>query len=175
MTGTDIYQHSEDKMSGEAPEIVRFVADKMLGRLARWLRIIGQDVTYGIHLSGYELVRAARREGRLILTRDRGIRKKSPPALLLIQSDHFREQLKQVVHVCGLDPFKDLFTRCVECNTPFDSVPKGSVEKKVPPYVFSTQEQFSFCRSCQRIYWPATHQQKMMDELKSMGFNTPGI
>ena len=175
MTETDIYQHSEDKMSGEAPEIVRFVADKMLGRLARWLRIIGQDVTYGIHLSGSEMVRAARREGRLILTRDRGIRKKSPPALLLIQSDHFREQLKQVVHVCGLDPFKDLFTRCVECNTPFDSVPKGSVEKKVPPYVFSTQEQFSFCRSCQRIYWPATHQQKMMDELKSMGFNTPGI
>jgi len=57
-------------MSGETPEIVRFVADKMLGRLARWLRIIGQDVTYGSHLSGYELVRTARRESRLILTRE---------------------------------------------------------------------------------------------------------
>ncbi|MFQ5917155.1 MAG: Mut7-C RNAse domain-containing protein [Candidatus Binatia bacterium] len=162
-------------MSGETPEGMRFVADKMLGRLVRWLRIIGQDVSYGLHLSGYELIRSARRESRLILTRDRGIYKKSPPAVLLIQSDHFREQFKQVVQVCGLDPMKNLFTRCVECNTPFDPIPKESVEKKVPPYVFSTQEKFSFCRSCQRIYWPATHLQKMMDELKAMGFSTPGI
>lgn len=162
-------------MSAEVSESIRFAADKMLGRLARWLRIIGQDVTYGIHLSGYELVRAARKEGRLILTRDRGIRKKNPPALLLIQSDQFRDQLKQVVHVCGLDPFKDLFTRCVECNSPLAPIPKESVGRKVPPYVFSTQKQFSFCRCCQRIYWPATHQQKMMDELKAMGFGTPGI
>ena len=73
------------------PEGMRFVADKMLGRLARWLRIIGQDVSYGLHLSGYELIRSARRESRLILTRDRGIYKKSPPAVLLIQSNHFRE------------------------------------------------------------------------------------
>lgn len=170
VTGPGYFKLREDEMSGEAPENLRFAADKMLGRLAKWLRVIGQDVTYGLHLSGYELIRAARREGRLILTRDRGIRKKSPPAVLLIQSDHFREQVKQVVHVCGLDPLRNPFTRCVECNTPLDSIPKGSVEKKVPPYVYSTQEQFSFCRSCQRIYWPATHQQKMMDELKAMGF-----
>ncbi|MFQ5904743.1 MAG: Mut7-C RNAse domain-containing protein, partial [Candidatus Binatia bacterium] len=77
---------------------MRFVADKMLGRLAKWLRIIGQDVAYGPHLSGYGLIRTARREGRLILTRDRGVTRRSPPEYLLIQSDQFREQLKQVIH-----------------------------------------------------------------------------
>ena len=149
---------------------MKFVADKMLGRLARWLRIIGQDVTYGPHLCGYGLVRAARREGRLILTRDRAIAKKNPPAYLLIRSDDFREQLKQVIEAYGLEPLKDAFTRCVECNTPFEPVAKGDVERKVPPYVFATQEMFSFCRKCQRVYWPATHQQKMLEELKSLGF-----
>ena len=149
---------------------MRFVADRMLGKLAKWLRIIGQDVTYGPHLSGYGLIRAARREGRLILTRDRGVAKKSPPEYLMIQSDRFREQLKQVVQTCRLDPVKNPFTRCLECNTLLDPIPKKAVQGKVPPYVFSTQERFSFCRKCQRIYWPATHQQRMLEELKTLGF-----
>ena len=154
---------------------MQFVADQTLGRLARWLRVIGQDVTYGSELSGAGLIRAARREGRLILTRDRKIVRKNPPAYLLIDDDHFREQLRQVVEACGLDPLKDAFTRCVEYNTPFEPKGKRDVEGKVPPYVFATQEKFSFCRKCQRVYWPATHQQKMLQELKSLGLESPGI
>lgn len=149
---------------------MKFVADKMLGRLARWLRVIGQDVTYGPHLSGYGLIRAARREGRLILTRNRALVRRHPPDYLLIESDRFREQLKQVVGVCKLDPLKDAFTRCVECNGELQPVTKDAVEGKVPPYVFSTQEKFSVCPTCRRLYWPATHQQKMVEELKAMGF-----
>lgn len=151
---------------------MKFVADKMLGRLTKWLRIIGQDVTYGPHLSDYGLIRAARREDRLILTRDRGIAKRSPPNYLMIQSDQFREQLKQVVETCRLDPFKNAFTRCVECNTVLQPVSKEAVRERVPPYVFCNQERFSFCLRCQRIYWPATHQQKMLEELKGLGFGT---
>jgi len=149
---------------------MKFAADKMLGRLTRWLRVIGQDVTYGPHLSGYGLIREARREGRLILTRDRGLTRKNPPDYLLIQSDQFREQLKQVVQACRLEPFKEAFTRCVECNTVLQPVPKEAVRERVPPYVFSNQERFSFCLRCRRIYWPATHQQKMVEQLKALGF-----
>ena len=149
---------------------MKFAADKMLGRLTRWLRVIGQDVTYGPHLSGYGLIREARREGRLILTRDCGLTRKNPPDYLLIQSDRFREQLKQVVQACRLEPFKEAFTRCVECNTVLQPVPKEAVRERVPPYVFSNQERFSFCLRCQRIYWPATHQQKMVEQLKALGF-----
>lgn len=153
----------------------KFIADRMLGRLARWLRIIGQDVTYGLHLSGYGLIRTARKEGRLILTRDRSIAKKNPPDYLLIESDHFREQLKQVVETFGLDPLKNAFTRCVECNTVLESIGKEAVHGKVPPYVYATQERFSLCRRCKRIYWPATHLERMKAELEALGFSPPRI
>ena len=149
---------------------MQFAADKMLGRLARWMRIVGQDVIYGPELSGAGLIRAARRENRLILTRDRALGRKNPPPYLLICSDHFREQLRQVIEEFGLEPLKDAFTRCVECNTRFEPVEKTEVEGKVPPYVFATQEKFSFCRKCRRVYWPATHQEKMREELKALGF-----
>ena len=142
----------------------------MLGKLARWLRVIGQDVIYGAHLSGYGLIRSARREGRIVLTRDRVMVRRNPPNYLLVESDLFREQLKQVVAVFGIDPFKDAFTRCVECNSLLQPLPRESVREKVPPYVFETQERFSLCQGCQRIYWPATHQERMLAELKAMGW-----
>jgi hypothetical protein len=141
----------------------------MLGRLTRWLRIMGQDVIYGPELSGAGLLRAARQQGRLILTRDRAVAKRNPPPYLMIRSDHFREQLEQVIDECGLDPMKDAFARCAECNTVLQSVAKSSVEDKVPPYVLATQDKFSFCATCRRIYWPATHQQRMLAELQSLG------
>ncbi len=146
-----------------------FAADRMLGRLVKWLRIIGQDVIYGPHLTGYGLIRAARAENRLILTRDRGLKQKQPPAFLFIESDHYREQLRQVVGQCALKFADDLFTRCIECNSVLQSRPKETLEKVVPPYVFSSQEKFFSCPSCRRIYWPATHHQKMLEELRNLG------
>ena len=146
----------------------KFAADRMLGKLAKWLRVMGQDVIYGQHLSGYGLIRAARTENRLILTRDRGLKRKQPPDFLFIESDHHREQLRQVIRACGLSPLHDAFTRCLECNLMLESRSKASVEKIVPPYVFATQEKFSWCPKCNRVFWPATHHERMLDELKSL-------
>ena len=147
---------------------VKFAADRMLGKLAKWLRIIGEDVIYGRHLTGYGLIRAARLENRLILTRDRSLKNKQPPPSLYLQSDHYREQLKQVLHDCGLIVGKRLFTRCIRCNTVLQVRTKASVEKLVPAYVFSTQENFFWCATCRRVYWPATHHQNMVDELEKL-------
>jgi uncharacterized protein with PIN domain len=146
----------------------KFAADRMLGKLAKWLRIIGQDVIYGQHLSGYGLIRAARAENRLILTRDRRLKKKQPPDFLFIESDRYREQLRQVIRACHLNPLDKAFTRCLECNILLQRCSKPSVEKIVPPYVFTTQESFSWCPKCRRIYWPATHHERMVEELKSL-------
>ena len=147
----------------------KFAADYMLGRLAKWLRILGHDVIYGRHLTGYGLIRAARAENRLILTRDRRLKQKQPPPFVLIESDHYREQLLQVIRHCGLKVGEEVFTRCVECNSALQAQPKGSVESIVPSYVFSTQEQFFSCPRCHRIYWPATHHQRMLAELRNLG------
>jgi uncharacterized protein len=154
---------------------VKFAADRMLGKLAKWLRIMGQDVIYGQHLSGSGLVRAARAEDRLILTRDRGLKKKQPPDFLFIESDHYREQLRQVIQACGLSLLDKPFTRCLECNVILQPRSKMSVEKIVPPYVFSTQDNFSWCPKCRRVYWPATHHQRMVEELRELGLCQPGI
>ena len=148
---------------------VNFAADRMLGRLVKWLRVIGQDVIYGPHLTGYGLIRAARQQNRLILTRDRGLKKKNPPSFIFIESDRYGEQLRQVVETCGLKPCDKLFTRCLECNSLLQARAKASVKEIVPPYVFSNQEQFFWCPNCHRVYWPATHHQKMVEELKKIG------
>ena len=150
---------------------VKFAADRMLGRLVKWLRIIGQDVIYGPHLTGYGLIRAARAENRLILTRDRGLKQKQPPAFLLIESDHYRDQLRQVVSECGLRLGEQMFTRCLECNSVLQAKPKRALENVVPPYVFSTQEEFFACPDCRRVYWPATHHQKMLQELRNLALS----
>jgi uncharacterized protein with PIN domain len=155
-------------------QTLKFAADRMLGKLARWLRIMGQDVIYGPHLSGYGLIRAARQEGRLILTRDRRLKQKQPPALLFIESDRYREQLRQVVRACDLDPMARAFTRCAECNAVLEARAKQSVETLVPPYVFSTQERFFACPQCRRVYWPATHHERMLAELRKISLSEPG-
>lgn len=148
----------------------KFAADRMLGRLVKWLRIIGEDVIYGQHLSGYGLIRAARAEERLILTRDRGLRHKQPPAFLFIESDHYRDQLRQVVRECGLKVVEaNLFSRCLQCNTVLRPRPRETLATVVPPYVLSSQEKFFSCPSCRRVYWPATHHARMLDELRNLG------
>lgn len=147
---------------------LKFAVDRMLGKLAKWLRVIGYDVIYGQHLSGYGLIRAARAENRLILTRDRGLPKKQPPDFLFIESNYYREQVRQVMRACGLRPLDRAFTRCLECNIVLEPRSKAAVENTVPPYVFATQKNFSWCPKCRRIYWPATHHQSMLEELKNL-------
>ena len=147
---------------------LRFAADRMLGKLAKWLRVMGHDVIYGEHLSGPGLIHVARSENRLILTRDRGLKKKQPPDYLFIESDHYREQLRQVIRACGLSPLDHAFTRCLECNLVLEPRSKAEVEKNVPPYVLATQEKFSWCPKCRRVFWPGTHHERMLEELRGL-------
>jgi uncharacterized protein with PIN domain len=140
----------------------------MLGKLAKWLRVLGQDVIYGQHLTGYGLIRAARAEGRLILTRDRRLQQKQPPPFILIDSDHHRDQLRQVIENCQLSVVGTIFTRCLSCNARLQDRAKEAVKKCVPPYVFATQEKFSWCPGCRKVYWPATHHAAMLEEVRTM-------
>jgi uncharacterized protein with PIN domain len=149
-------------------KVQKFAADRMLGKLAKWLRVLGHDVIYGEHLSGPGLIHVARAEHRLILTRDRGLKKRQPPDYLFIESDHYRDQLRQVIEVCDLRPLDKAFTRCLECNVVLEPRSKESVATMVPPYVFATQENFSWCPKCRRVYWPATHHERMLEELKNL-------
>ena len=153
----------------EAGEAVRFAADRMLGRLARWLRILGHDVAYGPHLRGRALVGCARQDGRLLLTRDtRLLRQRDLPPHLFIESDHFREQLQQVAAAVPLGGPR-LLHRCLDCNAVLAEAPRERVRERVPAFVWQTAERFLACPRCRRIYWPATHRTHMLRELAALG------
>lgn len=148
----------------------RFLADRTVGRLARWLRILGYDTAYLPQLSPEGLLREGRRQERVILTRDtRVLRAKDPPPLVFVRSDHFREQLRHVVETLHLTSLDTVLTRCIECNLLLNQIAKDAVRDRVPGYVWQTQTAFRRCPGCARIYWGATHRKHVLDELRRLG------
>ncbi len=142
----------------------------MLGKLARWLRVLGCDVEYFPEIGDKELVDLALRTGRMILTRDtllaqrRGARENH----FFVMGDHFRDQLRQVVESFAIDPAQRFLTRCLECNALLVEVERDAVTAMVPPYVHATQREFRACPSCGRIYWQGTHRERMMKEVENI-------
>jgi uncharacterized protein with PIN domain len=139
---------------------VRFAADCNLGTLAKWLRILGYDTLYERGIADLEFIRKAAGEGRIVLTRKRGLaaRPSFEGRLVVVKADHVRLQLGEVLEALTLepDPVKKM-TRCLRCNTVLEVIPKERVEGRVPVYVYVKFEQFKGCPSCGRIYWPGTH------------------
>src|SRR5512133_1147194 len=97
----------------------------MLGRLARWLRVLGYDTLYEPALGDPALVALANAEGRVVLTRDRRLlRDLRPDRQLEITSERPLEQLHAVIDACALAPPTELFTRCLLCNVLLDELPR---------------------------------------------------
>jgi len=165
-----------DTPAPERPE-PRFIADCMLGKLAKWLRILGYDTRYDPAASDEEIVHTAVDENRIILTRDtRLVERRLASRHLLIESHIPSEQLRQVVRACGirLDEAR-ILSRCLPCNLEIQAVDRAEVEDLVPPYVFRTQQAFARCPGCGRIYWGATHMQDIRRRLgRILGAAGPG-
>ncbi len=145
----------------------RFAADRMLGRLARWLRLLGADVLFDPALGGGRLLARARAEGRVALTRDKRLRTASDA--LYLEGNRFRDQLRDVLARCPFDPRGIAFTRCAHCNEPLCEAPREAIMRRVPPFVYASQERFLRCRRCNRVFWRATHPQRIRRELDAMG------
>jgi len=144
---------------------MKFIADVMVGKLARWLRILGFDVAYSNKFEDDQLLRIAEGENRIILTRDRGLAsRRMSGKCLLIESDNYKEQIRQVIGEFDLEHF-DMFSRCIECNTELQQVDKEDVFERVPPFVYLTQERFAMCPSCRRVYWRGTHAAEILKQL----------
>lgn len=146
-----------------------FLADSMLGKLARWMRTLGYDVEYDPYVDDNDLVKRAVEGDRLVLTRDTRLveRKSMKGRTLFIKSDRVEGQLKEVTSV--YPPEEGMFlTRCLRCNAVLREVPRESVRERVPPYVYETQRSFSECPACKRVYWGGTHRAGMVEELERM-------
>jgi uncharacterized protein with PIN domain len=140
----------------------RFAADAMLGRLARWLRVIGADTVYDSSMDDAALARIAIEQERIVLTRDRALPQEwRIPRVLVIESEAPLEQLRQVAEAFDLEWRGRLFRRCSLCNAPLSPIPAAGVEGRVPERVFREQERFAECGRCRRVYWEGSHTQRM--------------
>ncbi len=147
-------------------EPLKFMADSMLGRLARWLRILGYDVVYETSISDDDLIAKALRENRIILTMDRELAdRESAKNVLLLKSYDYKEQLKHVITHYKIDCESHIFSRCLLCNERLDSIEKEKIKDKVPPYVYASHDEFDICPQCCRIYWSGTHRGNILETL----------
>ena len=141
----------------------RFLADAMLGRLARWLRAIGCDTAQlPVHVADAEIVALARREDRVLLTRDRHLlRELRPPRAFEVTRDEPLEQLRSVVVAFGIPRPALFFTRCLIDNTRLIEVAPSEVGDRIPPLARTLPGPVFECTTCGRVYWRGSHARRM--------------
>ena len=162
----------EDKIPrfAEEHEPPRFIADVMLGRLAKWLRIAGFDVLYSNSYTDDELVRISDSEGRVLLSRDtRLLVRKAVRQFVFLKSQDLQMQIRQVLKTMNIAGLSSPLTRCLSCNEALQDATRESVRGIVPDYVFETQEHFKACPACGKIFWAGTHRTSVVRILKKLG------
>jgi uncharacterized protein len=139
----------------------RFMADAMLGRLARWLRILGYDTAYEKDIPDERLIERVLREDRWLLTRDGYLaqRKVLRGRMTLIASDDLQAQLRQL-HLdlkLALEVKHRQGYRCADCNVVLAPISYDEAVPLVPAFVAEQYREFLQCPHCRRVFWPGTH------------------
>jgi uncharacterized protein with PIN domain len=146
-----------------------FSAEKTLGKLAKWLRILGFDTIDGRDFSDNRSA-DTRENGRIWLTRTVRVRDRyKSRELIFIKSDHPFEQLAEVIQALNID-IKDIkpFSRCIRCNTPIEAVSKYDVKAMVPDYTWETEDGFQFCSRCRKVYWAGSHTKHSKEKIRRL-------
>jgi len=142
----------------------------MLGKLAKWLRIMGYDAYYQSCFKGGARSGPVTAGGRLLLTRNR-----AEIALIsnsfLISSNQVKDQLRELQDAALIASDRSQwFTRCILCNTVLNQAETEVARERVPDYVYSqNMSSIQNCPSCQRYFWPGSHKEKMIRQLKEWG------
>lgn len=141
---------------------MKFVVDCMLGKLAKWLKILGFDALFFSKIEDDALLDIAADENRVLLTRDTGLIEKSKRVkLLFIESENWRTQVEQVLD--EFDLWRDVKpnSRCIECNVRIKDLPREKAKNLVTPFVFENADTFALCPDCGRVFWRGTHLKDM--------------
>ncbi len=148
-------------MEGKGPLARRFLVDAMLGKLARWLRLLGFD-TVCRRLTGCKDLDACEAERRVPVTRSQ--RWCGRKGVVCLAANETPAQLRELLLRLEIEPSEARFlSRCVVCNEELEEVPRDVCQGFVPDYVFATSEAFSRCIGCGRVYWRGTHPARMIE------------
>jgi len=149
---------------------MKFILTKELGRLAKWLRILGFDTEYCQKDNLSSLIIQALRDERIIISRNQHLPLSKGIKIILIGAEKIKEQVAEALKKLNLQAQEGaMFSRCILCNVELKDIAKDKVKEKVPEYVYQTQKDFITCPKCKRIYWPGTHWgnvEKILTEIK---------
>ncbi len=147
----------------------KFIADVHLGKLSRYLRMLGIDVIYHNNSRDNQIVIISIDEHRTILTRDLGILKRKDVSHgYFVRNTNVKKQIFEVIKRFDLKNEVKEFTRCIECNELLADVAKGTIVNQLPPKVAASKNEFSVCHFCNKIYWKGTHYQRMLSFIKTV-------
>ena len=140
---------------------MKFIADGMLGKLTRWLRILGHNVKYSNRLDDNQLLTIAKKERRILLTRDLELYQQATAkginAFYLEGTDE-AERLAQLAKRFGIKLEVDMTTsRCPKCNTRVKPIEKEKIADKIEKSTFTYYNEFWQCPKCEQIYWQGAH------------------
>jgi uncharacterized protein with PIN domain len=140
---------------------LRFVTDAMLGKLTRWLRMLGHDVEYTRSTEDKTLIQKAKKENRILLTRDVELYRQAiakGAETFLIENPDQTANLAQLAKRYGFKLKVEVKTsRCPKCNGKIKIIPKALVADKIPESTFSNYGEFWQCQNCAQIYWHGAH------------------
>ena len=148
---------------------LRFVLDVHLGKLASFLRLLGFDSHYRRDFEDESLAHLSYTERRVLLTRDRGLLKRSQVTYgYWIRETSPRLQLMEVVRRFGLWDKLEPFSRCLRCNEKIRPVPGEEVASRLLPRTREHYREFRWCAKCDRVYWKGSHPDRMQDFLEEV-------
>ena len=151
-----------------------FLVDENVHRLAKLLRMIGQDATDCRGLSDAAIAVRAGEEKRVLLSRDRRLLKRGSVDFgRLVQAHHPWDQLREIMHLFGLWPRVRPFSRCIHCNQPLEPRAKSDIEDRLEPLTRRYFQIFHECPECRRIYWAGSHHQQMLEHLRKLKDSVP--
>jgi uncharacterized protein with PIN domain len=149
---------------------MKLLADRMLGTLAKWLRLLGFDTTFPEECDDDELLATAIAEGRIILTRDRELATRTGSQeleCLLLKSMELEKQLDEVLTALDLK-IENPLTRCALCNEELDSIEKAIARKDLPEAILFKHDDLCHCNGCRKLYWEGSHWENMSCFIKQM-------
>lgn len=150
----------------------KFLVDTMLGRLCRWLKILGFDAAFVAVSQRKRMLERSFLERRVLITREAKLANAHAYKLVILRDQHWEDQLSILWKTLELGPAPraKIFSRCGGCNLPIKKIPKSKIEpKKIPEKVLACQEDFFTCPKCEKIFWEGSHVDNTLKRLKEIG------
>jgi uncharacterized protein with PIN domain len=153
------------EMNYNAP---RLIADCHLGKLSKYLRILGVDTLFFPQIKDDKLIEIAHDQDRIIITRDRELSQRKNAPTYFLEPKDTKDQLITLINRYHLKDHPAHFSRCIVCNTQLEVIDKEKIIDKIPPKVQKHFDYFEYCPKCDRIYWQGDHYRHMMEFLEKV-------